>query len=135
MGPVLSFITTNTSIISNVDIREPRETNRLVSDIIRGAATVPFNNRKAMKFLQDQDPDLLKLRSYLISGKRPQDKNTRENTVKQYLQKNNNITIAKDGCIVVTKQNRKFIRSELVVIPEHLSMGILYGMHIRIYGV
>ena len=132
VGPVLSFTTTNVSIISSVDIKEPRETNRLVWDIIRGAATVPFNNRQAMKFLQDQDPDLLKLRFYLTSGKRPQDKNTRETTVKKYLQRNNNITIAKDGCIVVTKQSRKFIRSELVVIPEHLSMGILYGMHINL---
>ena len=132
VGPVLSFTTTNTSIISNVDIREPRESNRLVNDIIRGAATVPFNNRQAMKFLQDQDPDLLKLRSYLISGKRPQEKNTKENTVKKYLQKNNSITIAKDGCIVVIKQSKKFIRSELVVIPEQLSMGILYGMHINL---
>ena len=83
VGPVLSFTVANMCVITNVDIREPRETNKLVHDIVRGAANVPFNNRQAMKFLQDQDPDLVKLKSYLLSGKRPQDKNTRENAVKK----------------------------------------------------
>ena len=132
VGPVLSFTVANMSVITNVDIRESRETNNLVNDIIRGAARVPFNNRQAMKYLQDQDPDLLKLRDYLLSAKRPQTKNTRENSVKKYLQKNNNITIAKDGCIVVIKQNRRFVKNELIVIPENISMGLLYGMHINL---
>ena len=132
VGPVLSFTVANMSVITNVDIREPRETNKLVNDIIRGAASVPFNNRQAMKYLQDQDPDLLKLRHYLLSAKRPQEKNTKENSIKKYLQKNVNITIAKDGCIVVIKQNRKFVKNELVVIPENISMGLLYGMHINL---
>ena len=129
VGPVLSFTVSSLSVIANVDIREPRETNKLIHDIIRGATHVPFNNRQAMKFLQDQDPDLVTLRSYLLSGKRPQEKNTKLNSVKRYLQNNSNISIAKDGCIVVIKKSRKFIKSELVVIPENIAMGLLYGMH------
>ena len=129
VGPVLSFKVSSLSVITNVDIKEPKETNKFIHDIIRGAVHVPFSNRQAMKFLQDKDPDLVTLRSYLLSGKRPQLKNTRVNSVKKYLQHNKNITIAKDGCIVVIKESRKFIKNELVVIPENISMGLLYGMH------
>ena len=132
VGSVLSFTVASMSVITNVDIRDPRDTNKLVNDIVRGAAKIPFNNREAMKYLQDKDPDLVKLRNYLLTGKRPQEKNTRENSIKKYLQRNTNITIAKDGCMVVVKQNRKFAKNELIIIPEHLSMGLLYGMHINL---
>ena len=48
VGSVLSFTVASMSVITNVDIREPRDTNKLVNDIVREAAKIPFNNREAM---------------------------------------------------------------------------------------
>ena len=105
------------------------DTAKLINDIIHGAKVIPFNNRNAMKYLQDQDADLLKTREYLLSAQRPQIKNTKINSIKRYLQDNTNITISKDGCLVVSKIDRKFNRKELVVIPEKMSLGLLYSLH------
>ena len=130
VGSILSFLPSTESIVASSNVRDKNNSNNLIDDIIKGNVTIPFNNRKAMKFLQDMDPNLIKLRSYLTTGKRPQVKNTKENVVKRYLQKPG-LTIAKDGCLVVVKQN-KLSKHELVIIPEELSMGLLYGMHINL---
>jgi hypothetical protein len=124
----LSFRVTQEAIIGHV--HQPGE--NLVQDILTGAKSVPFSNRKAMRYLQDQDEDLLKLREYLTTGKRPNDRNTRENKIKRYLREQNAIRIAKDGCLVAHKRDRNLNDRELVVIPEDVSMGLLYGMHINL---
>ena len=85
-----------------------------------------------MAYLQSQDPDLLKLKEYLRTMKRPNDRNTRENKIKRYLRKQNGITIAKDGVLVSLKRDRRLQSRELVVVPEEISMGLLYGMHINL---
>ena len=124
----LSFTISKEAIIGHV---EQSETN-LVQDILRGNKPVPFNNRKAMKYLQDQDIDLLKLREYLTTGKRPTDRNTKENSIKHYLMKHNDITIARDGCLVANKRDKRFNSRELVVVPDRISLGFLYAMHINL---
>ena len=104
----------------------------LVQDILLGKQSVPFSNRKAMKFLQDKDPDLIKVREYLTTGKRPTPRNTKENKVKRFLQKADKMTIAKDGCLVITKRDGSFNNRELIVIPDDISVGLLYAMHINL---
>ena len=106
--------------------------NNLVSDIISGKSTIPFGNRRAMKYLQDQDPDLVQVRRELTSGQRPQTKNTKINAIKRYLQRESSITIAADGCLVSRKLSNKFCSRELIVIPRRFSYGLLYGMHINL---
>ena len=54
----LSFGITEHAIIGNV----AQSKSSMIQDILRGDVTVPFNNRKAMKYLQDRDEDLVKLR-------------------------------------------------------------------------
>merc|ERR1712030_71370 len=93
---------------------------------------VPFFNRKAMKYIQNQDKDLQMVRRELTSGQRPQLKNTRINSVKRYLQKDSHISIANDGLLVSIKPNKQFARKELIVIPESASKGLLYGMHLNL---
>ena len=124
----LSFNITESAIVGQVKQTE----DTLVQDILRGDKTVPFNNRQAMKYLQDQDRDLVKLRNYLTSAKRPTPRNTRENKIKRYLRKDNDITIAKDGCLVAHRRDNNLSNRELVVVPEDISMGLLYGMHINL---
>ena len=65
-----------------------------IQDILRGEVTVPFHNRKALKYLQDQDQDvdLMRLRQYLTTAKRPTAKDTKVHNIKRYLMKCNDIT-------------------------------------------
>ena len=132
INSVLSFSANEKFIVANLEnvVKMPR--NKLVQDIISGQLTIPFSNRKAMKFLQDQDPDLRRVRAELTSGQRPQTKNTKINAVKRYLQKDANITIAKDGVLVSHRMDRSFNTKELIVIPQNVSRGLLYGMHLNL---
>ena len=97
-----------------------------------GNKTIPFNNRAAMKYLQDQDQDLVKLREYLTTAKRPTVRNTRENRVKRYLMNHNEVTIAKDGCLVAMRRDSHMRKRELVIVPEEMSRGLLYALHINL---
>ena len=125
----LSFAVADETLIGNIDLKS----QNLIQDILHGKKSVPFNNRKALKYLQDRDPDLILLRDYLISGKRPTTKQTKINKVKRYLQKHGKgLTIAKDGCLVVTKRDKHLNSRELVVIPDDISLGLIYAMHINL---
>ena len=125
----LSFSFTNGAIIGQVGTGSPN----LVQEILSGTKPIPFSNRKAMKYLQDKDPNLLKVREYLTTSKRPTVTNTHETEIKRYLKPQNGITIsAKDG-VLVSKKRDKFLHSkELVVVPEDVSMGLLYAMHLNL---
>ena len=57
----LSFAFTQEAIVGQI---AQAETN-LVHEVLTGVKTIPFNNRKAMRYLQDKDEDLLKVREYL----------------------------------------------------------------------
>ena len=115
------------AIVGTTGFDQNKDTSELINEIIRGTKQIPFNNRNAMKFLQDKDADLLKTREYLVSAQRPQIKNTKVNSIKRYLQEN--LTIAKDGCLVIPKIDKKFNKKELVVIPENMALGLLYSLH------
>ena len=124
----LSFSVTGDSIIGNIS-----ESSDLIQDILKGVKTIPFNNRKALKYLQDKDEDLLKVRDYLTSGKRPTAKNTKENSVKRYLRPSLQMTIAGDGCLICTTRDKKSLNTrELVVIPEEVSVGLIYALHVNL---
>ena len=124
----LTFSFTENNIVGQVNQSE----NNLVQDILSGVKTMPFNNRQAMAYLQDQDADLLKVKEYLKTTKRPTVRNTRENQIKRYLKGQNEITIAKDGVLVSRKRDKRFHSRELVVVPDGVSMGLLYGLHLNL---
>ena len=127
----LSFLVSESSdsIIGQVDIGV--NTSNLINDVIRGVKSVPFSNRRAMKFMQDKDPALVRVRELLLAGQRAGNKD--KLPVKRYLHKLHDITIARDGCLVARKRNKKnLIERELVVIPENVSLGLLYSMHLNL---
>lgn len=108
--------------------------DNFVQEIIRGVKSIPFNNRKALKYIQDNDKDLIQLREYLLTGKRPTPKNNKVNSVKRYLNihKDSKLTIAKDGVIVVTKRDNHLINRELIVLPDDIGFGIMYALHLNL---
>ena len=59
-------------------------------------------------------------------------RNTRENRVKRYLMNHNEVTIAKDGCLVAMRRDSHMRKRELVIVPEEMSRGLLYALHINL---
>ena len=130
IGTVVKMQATPTSIVGTVEINNFEDSSKLVNEIIRGTRPMPFSNRKAMRVLQDNDKDLQLVKEYLLSAKRPQASNSKINTVKRFLQ--NNISIAKDGCIVVLKIDKKLQKKELLVVPDQISLGLMYSLHLKL---
>ena len=126
----LSFSISNDSCV----LGHVSKSDSFIQDIIQGKKSIPFHNRKALKYLQDSDQDLTQLRDYLLTGKRPTPKNNKINSVKRYLNlhKDSKLTIAKDGCIVVTKRDNNFANRELIVLPDEIGYGIIYAMHLNL---
>ena len=104
----------------------------LLSDIIQGRARLPLANRQAMAYLQSRDKDLLRVRELLRAGQRPSIKRD-EAAVKVYFRADVTTSVDRLGCIIVTKQNRtNLVRRELVAVPNSISMGILYSLHVNL---
>ena len=125
----ISFaVTEDQTIVGQIDLNQ--DNSSLVNEIIKGTKPIPFANRQAMKYLQDQDPILRRVRELLLAGEGPHPKE--KLPVKRYLQKNINVTVASDGCLIVTKLGRKFVEQVLIVIPEDVSRGLLHGLHLNL---
>ena len=116
----LVFKATPSMIVGNIQADKTK--NNLISNILTGVSPVPFQNRNAMKFLQSKDPVLQRVRDLLTAGQAPPNKE--DARVKKYFH------IAKDGCLVCVKKNKKQLSNrELIVIPEQVSMGLIASMH------
>ena len=98
-----------------------------VHDVLSGHTSVPFSNRTAWKNLQMECPDLRRVHAHLTNGTRPTMKNNKVGAVKKFLR---NVTVARDGLLVV-KQSQPFLpQSELIVIPLRLLHGLITSLHI-----
>ena len=65
-------VSTAYTVVGQVDVNQ--DNSNLVSDIIKGTKPIPFANRQAMKYLQDQDPILHRVRELLLAGEAPHPK-------------------------------------------------------------
>ena len=111
-------------------IQADKET--LLSDILSGKARLPLANRHAMAYLQGKDRDLLRVRELLTAGQRPSSKRDVK-AVKVFFRSDVTTSVDKSGCIIVIKQNRNnLVKRELVAVPNSISMGILYSLHINL---
>ena len=122
----LSFSVSTDCIIGHVE-----HNNEFLQQIIRGQQSLPFNNRKALLYLQNNDSDLLQVREHLLTGKRPTARNNKVNKIKRFLNVKG-LTIAKDGCLVVTKYDNFINNRELIVIPDDISVGLIYALHLNL---
>ena len=104
----------------------------LLSDILQGKSRLPLANRKAMAYLQSKDKDLIRVKELLMAGQRPSAKRDYK-TVKVYFRSDVNTSVDNSGCIIVTKHNKKnLIKRELVAVPNNISLGLLYSLHINL---
>ncbi|XP_044183898.1 uncharacterized protein LOC122964389 [Acropora millepora] len=101
----------------------------LSRDILHGHARLPFTTRAFWLAIQSECKDLRRTHAHLVQGTRPSKKLTNVRDVKRYL---NVATIAKDGLLVV-KRDEPFTRSrECIIVPRQVLDGLLTALHIQL---
>ena len=100
-----------------------------IQDILNGDVRLPFTSRTSWLATQSECKDLRCTHAHLAQGTRPSKKLTNVKDVKRYL---NVATIAKDGLLVV-KRDEPFAPSrECIVVPRQVLDGLLTVVHIRL---
>ena len=100
-----------------------------VHDIMSGSVKIPFFSRSAWKETQSEDSDLRRTHAHLTQGTRPSKKATNIRDVKRYLQV---ATVARDGLLVVRKEEAFKPPRECIVIPRNAFPGLITALHIRL---
>lgn len=99
------------------------------ADIISGKIRLPFTTRSAWLSTQTECGDLRRVHAHLSQGTRPSKRLTNIRDVKRYLQL---CTIAKDGMLVVARNEPFTPTQDRIVVPRHVLHGLLTALHIRL---
>ena len=106
-----------------------KQDDSVIRDICSGKVPLPLSNKRALSYLQSRDKDLLRVRELLLAGQLPSEKRDFK-PVKQFFRSDVQTTFDRDNCLVVIKRNRQtLVTRELVVVPDNISMGLLYSLH------
>jgi hypothetical protein len=100
-----------------------------VQDVVSGLVKVPFTSRAAWSTTQSECPDLRRVRAQLEQGTRPSKKATKIRDVKRYL---NVATIARDGLLVVRRDEPLSPRRECIIVPRPVLEGLLTALHLKL---
>lgn len=100
-----------------------------VRDILDGSARFPFTTRSSWIITQRECPDLRRVHAHLSQGTRPSRKLTDIKDVKRYL---TNTSIAKDGLLVVRRDEPFAPTKEAIVVPRQVLPGLLTAIHLRL---
>ena len=98
-------------------------------DILSGTKHLPFTSRTAWLTTQAECPDLRRTRAHLQQGTRPSKNLTNLRDVKRYL---NVATIAKDGLLVVKRDEPLAPTLECIIVPRQVLEGLLTALHIQL---
>ena len=99
------------------------------ADITSGKARLPFTSRSAWLGIQADCQDLRRTHSHLIQGTRPSKKVTNAKDVKRYL---NVATIARDGLLVVKRNDPLSPTRECIIVPRKVLDGLVTALHIQL---
>ena len=101
---------------------------QLATDILSGAARLPFTSRLVWLQTQQECPDLHRVHAHLTQGIQPLKKETKIKDVKRYLQVT---TIGRDGLLV--QHNEPLSPAcELIIVPRQVIDGLLSALHIQL---
>ena len=98
-------------------------------DILSGTKHLPFTSGTAWLTTQAECPDLRCTCAHLQQGTRPSKKLTNMRDVKKYL---NVVTTAKDGLLVVKRDQPLAPTRECIIIPRQVLEGLLTALHIQL---
>ena len=117
------------AIVGNLNMDKESQT---LKDILTGKARLPLDNKKALLYLQDRDSDITRVKELLRAGQTPNEKRDTA-PVKIFFRSDTDTSIDRDGCLVVTKlAKRSLTKRTLVVVPEDMSLGLLYSLHVNL---
>ena len=100
-----------------------------VQDIIDNMTRLPFTTRSTWLTIQSDCPDLRRTHTHLKQGTRPSKKSTNIRDVKRYL---NVATVAKDGMLIVRRNDPLVPSTELIIIPRSVLDGLITALHIKL---
>ena len=117
-------------ICSFVNIAQSSTIRRTTTaEILAGKTHLPFTSRAAWLSIQAECSDLRRTHAHLRQGTRPSKKITNIKDVKRYL---NVITIARDGLLVVKRNEPLSTIRECIVVPRQVLEGLLTALHIQL---
>ena len=99
-----------------------------VNDVMSGSCRLPFTGRRSWLTIQQDCADLRRTKAHLSQGTRPSRKQTKIRDAKRYLQV---ASIARDGLIVVSRDEPFAPSRELIVVPRQVVPGLLCALHIK----
>ena len=100
-----------------------------VQDIIDNQTRLPFTTRSAWLAIQTDCPDLRRTHAHLKQGTRPSKKTTNIKDVKRYLSV---ASIARDGRLVVRRNDPLVPSTELIIVPRSVLHGLVTALHIKL---
>ena len=107
------------SVVRNVTLQE----------IITGSTKLPFITRSTWLKAQSECPGLQRTHAHLIQVTRPSKKATNICDIKRCLQ---HASIAKDGLLIVKRQDPFSSIKECIIVPKQLLPGLLHALHIKL---
>ena len=90
---------------------------------------MPFTTRSAWLAIQTDCPDLRRTYAHLKQGARPSRKTTNIKVVKRYLSE---ASIARDGMLVVRRNDLLVPSTELIIVPRSVLHGLVTALHIKL---
>ena len=99
-----------------------------VKDVIDGTVNVPYTSRAAWRMAQDECIDCRQAKAQLKQGTRPSKKVTDRRDLKQYLRY---CTLARDGLLIVRKEEPFMATVERIVVPRSLAHGLATALHLK----
>ena len=99
------------------------------NDITSGRAKLPFTSRSAWLTIQAECQDLRRTHAHLKQGTRPSKKITNAKDVKRYL---NVASIARDGMLVVRRNDPLSPSRECIIVPRMVLNGLVTALHIQL---
>lgn len=100
-----------------------------VQDVLDSTVRLPFVSRSAWLSIQNECQDLRRTRAHLKQGTRPSKKVTNAKDVKRYLSV---ASLAKDGMLVVRRNEPLVPSTELIIIPRSVLDGLVTALHIKL---
>ena len=100
-----------------------------VQDIVDKMTKLPFTTRSSWIDIQSDCSDLRRTHAHLKQGTRPSKKVINAKDVKRYLAV---ATIAKDGLLVVPRNDPLSPSRELIIVPRSVLHGLVTALHLKL---
>ncbi|MCG7876681.1 MAG: RNase H-like domain-containing protein [Candidatus Thiodiazotropha endolucinida] len=100
-----------------------------VQDVVDSMTRLPFTTRSSWLDIQSECPDLRRTHAHLKQGTRPSKKITNVKDVKRYLSV---ASIAKDGLLVVPRNDPLLPSKELIIVPRSVLHGLVTALHLKL---